>query len=323
MKSALRLLLPLSIVLAACGGGGNVAATVNGTDITVDDVRALLSADSAVDAQFFRTQLQGVIVATAVLDVAEADFGITAGDEEIETQYQEFKTQLEASAETYEAALEANGITDERVRQAAREQIVADALRERLLEEAPPVSDDEVAAELEANSEAYRSACISHILLETEEEALAVKDRLDSGEDFATVAGETSIEPQAADTGGDLGCSPLNRYVPEFATGALTADVGVVTAPVQSEFGYHLILVSSIDDDATVEEAIRTQLQTAAESTYFQEWIQDVLTTAEITVDEEYGTWVTDPIPGIEPPASETTATSTADADATTPTTTG
>jgi foldase protein PrsA len=308
LKTALRLILPLSIVLAACGGAGGVAATVDGVEITVEDIQALVAAEGAVDAEFFRVQLQGKIVSLAVLGAAEEEFGITASEEDIETQYQEFKTQLESSAETYEAALEANGITDERVRQAAREQIIADTLRERLIDETPAIDDAEVATELEANSEAYRTGCIKHILLETEEAALEVKARLDDGEDFATVAGETSIEPQAAQTGGDLGCSTLNRYVPEFTVGALAAEVGVVTEPVQSEFGYHLILVDSIDDDAAVETAIRTQLESIAQQTYFSEWIQEILTSTEITVDEEYGDWVTDP-PGIVPPADESAET--------------
>ncbi len=310
MKIASRIILPLSIVLAACGGAGSVAATVDGVEITVEDIQSLVAADGAVDAEFFRTQLQGEIVSLAVLGAAEEQFGITASDEDIETQYQEFKTQLESSAETYEAALEANGITDKRVRQAARQQIIADALREQLIDETPAIDETEVATELDANSEAYRNGCIKHILLETEEEALEVKARLDGGEDFATVAGETSIEPQAAQTGGDLGCSTLNRYVPEFSVGALTAEIGVVTEPVQTEFGFHLILVDSIDDDAAVETAIRSQLETVAQQTYFSEWIQDILTSTEITVDEEYGEWVADP-PGIVPPADESAETPT------------
>lgn len=317
MKTALRLLLPLSILLAACGGtGGQVAATVNGEDVTVDDINQLVSADGAIDADLFRTQLQGRIVALVVLDAAEEQFGITATDEQIETQYQEFRTQLEAQGESYEAALETNGITDERVRQAAREQVVATALQERLIEDAPAVTDEQVADEFDANSIVYRTACIRHILVSTEEEALDVKARLDAGEDFATVAGETSLEPQAEQTGGDLGCSTLNRYVPEFTAGALTADVGVVTAPVQTEFGYHLILVESIDDDAAVEEAIRAQLVNVNQGTFFNEWIQDVLREADVTIDEKFGTWTTDPQPGIVPPAE-------APADDTTTETTG
>ncbi len=305
MKTALRLILPLSIVLAACGGAGGVAATVDGVEITVEDIQELVAAEGAVDAEFFRTQLQGKIVSQAVLGAAEEEFDITASGEEIETQYQEFKTQLESSAETYEAALEANGITDERVRQAAREQIIADSLRERLIEETPAIEDAEVATEFDANSVAYRTGCVKHILVETEEAALEVKARLDGGEDFATVAGETSIEPQATESGGDLGCSTLDRYVPEFTVGALAAEIGVVTDPVQTEFGYHLILVESLEDDATVETTIRTQLESIAQQTFFSEWIQEILTSTEITVDEEYGEWVTDPQPGIVPPADE------------------
>ena len=265
MKNAFRLSLVMSVLLAACGGAaaaGGVAATVNGEDITVDDVVALTPEqdDSVIATDAFRTQLNGVIISLVVLDAAEEQYGITASDEEIQTQYDEFKTQLEATAETYEDALLANNITDLRVRQAAEEQVVAEALRERLAEEAPDVDEADVELEFENNDGLYRMPASSTSSLETEDEALTVKQRLDDGEDFAELAGEVSIEPQAAETGGDLGCSNLARYVEEFADGAMAADVGVVSEPVESEFGWHLILVDSIEDDETVMETIRTQL---------------------------------------------------------------
>ncbi len=320
MKNAFRLSLVMSVLLAACGGAAaadSVAATVNGEDITVADVMALTpeQEDSVIATDAFRTQLNGVIISLAVLDAAEEQYGLTATEEEIQTQYDEFKTQLEATAETYEDALLANNITDLRVRQAAEEQVVAEALRERLAEEAPGVDDADVDLEFENNDNLYRNACIKHILLESEDEALTVKQQLDDGEDFAELAGEFSIEPQAAETGGDLGCSNLARYVEEFADGAMAAEVGVVSDPVESEFGWHLILVDSIDDDETVMETIRTQLASTGESQFFQDWINEALAAAEVTVDEQYGTWVTDPQPGLVAPVDES---DTADTTATT-----
>jgi len=320
LKTALRLLLPLSVLVAACGGGGTqVAATVNGVEITVDDVTALIqTADASIETTVFRTQLNNEIVWRAVQGAAEEQFGISATEEEVSEQYELFKTQLEANAATYEEALEANAITDLRVRQAAEQELVITDLREALSESAPEVSDEEIEVEFTTNDNQYRNACIKHILVETEEEAQTVKLRLDDGEDFATVAGEVSIEPQAAQTGGDLGCSNLARYVPEFSDGAEAVGVGVVSDPVESDFGWHVILVDSMDDDETVKSTIREQLAVTVEQNYFQEWITGVLTDAEVTVDEQYGSWATDPQPGIVPPTTEAPATPSTEAPAST-----
>lgn len=305
MKIAFRLVLIMSVLLAACGAvGERVAATVNGEEITVDDVLALYPAadgEDVIASDTFRANLSNIIVGEVILGSAEEEFGLTASEDEIDTQYQDFKTQLAASdaAGDYDAALEANNITDLRVLDAAAEQVVATKLQDRLGEDVQAVSDEDVEAELEANADLYRNACIEHILVDTEEEAVAVKQRLDDGEDFAGLAGEVSIEPQAAQTGGDLGCSNLARYVPEFIDGAKAAEVGVVTDPVQTEFGWHLILVDEIDDDDAVRQTIRDQLDATAKTQYFQDWILEALETADVTVDQDFGTWVTDPQPGI------------------------
>ena len=306
VKFVLRLVIVLSVLLAACGSvGGRVAATIDGEEITVDDVLAVYPAgedEDVVSSDTFRANLSNMIVGRVIITEAGEQFDVTASQEEIDTQYENFKAQLEASdAEgDYEAALEANSISDLRVLQAAEEQVVADKLQERLGEDVPPASDEEdIEAEFEANADQYRNACIKHILVDTEEEAIEVQERLDAGEDFAEVAGEVSIEPQAAETGGDLGCSVLARYVPEFIEGSKNAEVGVVTDPVETEFGFHLILVEEIDDDETVRETISQQLADAARTQYFQDWILAALEAAEVTVEEDFGTWVTDPQPGI------------------------
>jgi foldase protein PrsA len=312
----------MSMLLVACGGAAagadSVAATVNGQDLTVEDIAGLVGGgDDVVDNNLFSQALNNRIISLAVFDAASTEFGITATEAEVNEQFEAFKTQVAAGAESYEAALEANQITDLYVRQAAEQQVILDQLRERLNEETPEVGDADIDTELELNGDQYRNACVKHILLETEEQALTVKQRLDDGEDFATVAAETSTDPSAADSGGDLGCSPLGRYVGEFSDGVKAATIGEVTDPVESEFGFHLILVDSIDDDDMVRETIATQLVQASEGEYLQEWVTAALTSAEVTVDPQYGTWETDPQPGLVPPADDTTD-STASAPETT-----
>jgi len=78
-----------------------------------------------------------------------------------------------------------------------------------------------------------------HILVGTEEEAKAALKRLMGGEDFEKIAKEVSKDPGSE--GGDLGWFTKDRMVPEFANAAFALDVGQVSDPVKSPFGWHII----------------------------------------------------------------------------------
>ncbi len=100
-----------------------------------------------------------------------------------------------------------------------------------------------------------------HILLETEEDALAVIASLQGGADFIELAAEKSIGP-SADRGGDIGYFGRGNVVPEFADAAFAIEPGQISeTPVQSEFGWHVIRV---DDRRAVAppslEEMRQQL---------------------------------------------------------------
>ena len=82
-----------------------------------------------------------------------------------------------------------------------------------------------------------------HILVETEDQAKAAIKRLKAGEDFAKLATELSKDPGSGQQGGDLGFFTKERMVPEFSTAAFSLDIGKVSDPVKSQFGYHIIKV--------------------------------------------------------------------------------
>jgi peptidyl-prolyl cis-trans isomerase C len=82
-----------------------------------------------------------------------------------------------------------------------------------------------------------------HILLASEDEAKAVVERIRKGEDFAKLAAELSKDPGSGQTGGDLGFFTKERMVTEFSEAAFKLDVGALSAPVKSQFGWHVIKV--------------------------------------------------------------------------------
>jgi peptidyl-prolyl cis-trans isomerase C len=81
-----------------------------------------------------------------------------------------------------------------------------------------------------------------HILVETEDEAKAVKAELDKGADFAELAKKKSKDPGASD-GGDLGFFTKDQMVPEFSAVAFALEPGKISDPVKSQFGWHIIKV--------------------------------------------------------------------------------
>jgi peptidyl-prolyl cis-trans isomerase C len=114
-----------------------------------------------------------------------------------------------------------------------------------------------------------------HILLESEDDAREVITALDGGADFAKLAEKESTGPSAAQ-GGDLGWFKAGQMVPEFSSAAFALEPGTYTKePVQSQFGWHVILLEEKRvADAPSYEQMHDQL--TAEMT--RELIQQRLT---------------------------------------------
>jgi peptidyl-prolyl cis-trans isomerase C len=87
-------------------------------------------------------------------------------------------------------------------------------------------------------------ACASHILVATEEACLALKDQIEAGADFAECARQYSSCPSGRQ-GGALGVFGPGQMVKEYDQVVFSGEVGKVLGPVKTQFGYHLILVTS------------------------------------------------------------------------------
>ena len=87
-------------------------------------------------------------------------------------------------------------------------------------------------------------ATARHILVNTEQECEDLKQRILDGEDFADVAKAHSNCPSKAQ-GGDLGQFGPGMMVKEFDEVVFSADVNTLQGPVKTQFGYHLLEVTS------------------------------------------------------------------------------
>jgi len=104
-----------------------------------------------------------------------------------------------------------------------------------------------------------------HILVATEDEAKQVKADLDAGKPFEVEAMEKTTDPSGKNNGGDLGFFSKGQMVPEFETVAFSLEVGKVSEPVQSQFGWHIIKVEEKRPSAPLPfEQMQQQLGQAA-----------------------------------------------------------
>lgn len=303
MKRLLVLIAAFGLVLAACGGGSSApAATVNGTAITMDDVNGLFyEVTEEFTPEQTATYLGTLIQWTAVEQAAEEDYGYVATPEEVDAKIDAFLSDYgyDGDRETF---LSEQNVSEEGLERLATQLLIEDAVTEELKPTIEKPTLEEAQAEIDANPMEYTQVCASHILVETEDEAKAVQDRLAAGEDFAEVAADVSIDTGSGANGGSLGCASPANYVPEFAQATMDAEIGVVTEPVQTQFGYHLIRV----DDRT--QATAAEVQTIMEDQRLTDavdaWILEAVKTADVVVDEQYGTWETEPNPQLVPPAA-------------------
>lgn len=115
-----------------------------------------------------------------------------------------------------------------------------------------------------------------HILVGTEDEAKAIIAELDTGGDFAAIAKEKSTDTGSGADGGDLGFFTAEQMVPEFSQAAFALEPGTYSAaPVQSQFGWHVIKVEQKRETAppSFEEA-RPEI----ENQLSQELVNDLVT---------------------------------------------
>ena len=117
----------------------------------------------------------------------------------------------------------------------ALESVVSTAVNDTALQAAYDARFKDAAPQTE-----YSAA---HILVDSEEKAVALKAELDGGADFAELAKANSTDTGSGANGGDLGWFGLGMMVKPFEEAVVAAEIGKVTGPIKTDFGYHLILV--------------------------------------------------------------------------------
>ena len=81
----------------------------------------------------------------------------------------------------------------------------------------------------------------SHILVQKQSDAIAILDRIKKGEKFGKLARELSIDTGSAKRDGNLGFFGRGKMVKEFETAAFNLQMGQISEPIKTQYGYHVI----------------------------------------------------------------------------------
>lgn len=223
IRSSLLALVVCAVAFAAGSvalAQEKVVAKVNGKDITEGDMR-----------------------------LAEAEIGNELGSLPPETRRRvlvEYLIENQLFAEAAEGDKLGSGAQFDDRMQYWRRRALRDAFFDRSVKSAVSSADarklyDQQAAGAKQEEEVRAR----HILVETEQQAKEVFEKIAHGEDFVRMAKEHSKDPGSKEDGGDLGYFARGQMVPQFEEAAFKLKNGDISHPVQTKFGWHLI---KIDD---------------------------------------------------------------------------
>jgi parvulin-like peptidyl-prolyl isomerase len=284
-----RLILTLSILtatllVAGCSGlpfqlpgQAEPAATVNGKAIArADYERQVTLATTYLKSQgvdsttpdgqqtiaTMRDQLLDQMIDQEIINQAATKEGLTVTGAEIDAQIADTVVQAGGQA-ALDAWFVSSGFTKEEYRQAVLEQLTGDKLFNKVTANVPTTADQVHAR---------------HIMLATKAEADAVVARLKAGEDFAKVAMEVSLDEGSKADGGDLGFFAKGFMIPEFEAAAFALQPGQFSDPVQTQYGFHVILVVERDPQHPMDAQMLQSNQQEA----FAVWLDAQRTAAKI-----------------------------------------
>jgi peptidyl-prolyl cis-trans isomerase C len=156
---------------------------------------------------------------------------------------------------------------------------------------------------------------VSHILVATKAEADAIEAQLKAGANFAQLALTKSTDTGSANKGGALGCIDASQTVAPFAAAMTALPLGQTSAPVQSQYGWHVIKVEDVRA-AVPLNAVASEIRTGLieNSPAGQAALVKLVAKAKVNVASRYGKWVVNNGQGKVQPrttSSSTTAPST------------
>lgn len=271
-RTVLALTMAASLGLAACSDSTNeVVVTSTYGDLTQEDFYKEMK--NIAGTQF----LEQIMIEKILNDKYDVS------EEDVDAEFKEVK---ERFGDEFEAALIESGLTEDSL----RSNIKFNQLRMKAIEDS--ITDEDIQAYYDQASHELKGR---HILVEDEATANEIIEKLNAGEDFATLAKELSLDTASGENGGDLDWFTVGEMVTEFNDAAYALELNEISKPVQSQYGYHIIQITdkrAIEDFGTLEEkkdAIKeTILASASQSEqYWNTLIKELVQDADIEVKDK------------------------------------
>jgi len=198
------------------------------------------------------------------------------------------------TSEEFELNLRESGISPELWRESFRFRLLISKLTEIVVTPRIDISETEIEdyyRKHRADFQRPEEVRVHQMLLKSREAALEIKKHLQEGADFATLARQYSLSPDRED-GGLLGYFSAGALPPEFDAVIFTQPLRQVSDPVESPYGFHLLLVDRKRQAgqrpfAAVADEIRELLYHNQEEVLLQQWLQELRQNAEVIIDWE------------------------------------
>lgn len=262
--------LALLLIFATAFSKTETAASINGEKITKDELNTKLT-------EMYGADTLDSLITNKVIEMEADKQKVKVTGNEIDEELTKLQDSY-GGEDAFAAALEQNKVSIDRI----REDIQTYLLAEKMIKPSIKVTEEEMKTYFEENKESFdqkEQVKASHILVEDEATAKKVKKELDSGKDFAELAKEYSADASNAAKGGDLGYFGKGEMAKEFEEAAFGMKVGEVSAPVKTDFGYHIIKVTDKKAAKTAvfedhKEEIKESLFDQKIQTEYPNWLE-------------------------------------------------
>jgi parvulin-like peptidyl-prolyl isomerase len=258
---------PAPLTLPNNADGVPVVARVNGVEITLPEFQSTLTRyeqqqPNVADASVLQNAVLNTMIEQVLIEQAAVERQISVSEEELDAEIQSNIT-LAGSESAWQDWLQTNQYTAEEFRETLRDALMTG----RVLEVVTQDLEGDVA-----------HVHARHILVETEAEAADLLNRIGSGEDFASLAAQYSLDETTARQGGDLGWFTEDELLePALARAAFALEPNMVTGPIQTLLGYHIIQTLERENRPISEDRLPDVMQAR-----FENWVDSLVATATI-----------------------------------------